>query len=256
MTRLLLFIPFFNCEKQLPRVIHSLIEYKQLFSHILFIDNRSTDNGLEVVKDLIQSHGLKDTTLIKNHENINLGGSHKVAFRYALENDYTHLLVLHGDDQASLKDIYPQITQLDHWDGDCFLGSRFSQGSQLVGYSRFRTLGNHILNLFCTLTCKIRIEDMGAGLNLYNCKIFKDDRIWSFPNNLTFNVYLLFHSCFKSQKVAFFPISWREEDQVSNAKVFKQMFVIFKIIFLTFVNRDNLYQNSNMEDYTYDIVFP
>lgn len=256
MTKLLLFIPFFNCEKQLPRVLNSLLSAKVFFSHILLVDNRSTDKSVDVAKEWIENHSFINTTILQNHKNINLGGSHKVAFHYALQNNFTHLLVLHGDDQASIQDILPYLENLNELKDDCLLGSRFSSGSQLLGYSMFRTFGNRVLNLLCSFACKKKIEDMGAGLNLYNCSMFKDDRIWIFPNNLTFNVYLLFHSCFSSHKVRFFPISWREEDQISNAKVFKQFFIILKMILFTSLNKNNLYQKAIKEDYTYDVVFP
>ena len=39
--------------------------------------------------------------VLRNSENYNLGGSHKIGLNYALENEYTHLAICHGDDQAN-----------------------------------------------------------------------------------------------------------------------------------------------------------
>ena len=38
----------------------------------------------------------------------------------------------------------------------------------------------------------------------------------NFPNGLTFNYYLLFYTVAKKLSFKFFPLSWREDDQVSN----------------------------------------
>ena len=49
MDKILIFIPMYNCEKQIPRVLHriaALGEAQRLFSQVLVVDNRSTDGSL------------------------------------------------------------------------------------------------------------------------------------------------------------------------------------------------------------------
>lgn len=38
-----------------------------------------------------------------------MGGSHKVAFNYAIENNFDYIIVLHGDDQGSISDMIPVL---------------------------------------------------------------------------------------------------------------------------------------------------
>ena len=47
--------------------------------------------------------------VLKNRENYGLGGSHKVAFNYAIENNFDYIIVLHGDDQGSISDMIPVL---------------------------------------------------------------------------------------------------------------------------------------------------
>ena len=49
-------------------------------SDILVIDNRSSDNSLELVSDAIDKINLK-IKLIQNSQNYSLGGSSKIAFK-------------------------------------------------------------------------------------------------------------------------------------------------------------------------------
>ena len=54
--------------------------------------------------------------------------------------------------------------------------------------------------------------------------------------------------------LVYFPISWREEDQISNVKIFKQTFELLKILFLFVFNYKKLFnrkrdrENFNYED--------
>jgi hypothetical protein len=63
---------------------------------------------------------------------------------------------------------------------------------------------------------------MGSGLNLLARPAFSDPAILRLPDDLHFNPYLLLDLYDRGRRVAFFPISWREEDQVSNVKMASQ----------------------------------
>ena len=90
--KILVFIPMYNCEKQIGRVIDQLTgEIRPYIDEAIIINNRSTDNGetvaLEKLKNLNTDLTIK---LLRNDENYGLGGSHKVAFKYAIENSFDY----------------------------------------------------------------------------------------------------------------------------------------------------------------------
>ncbi|RBL65436.1 glycosyltransferase family 2 protein, partial [Pseudomonas sp. MWU13-2625] len=150
-----------------------------------------------------------------NDDNYGLGGSHKAAFRYAVEQEFDYIVVLHGDDQADIRDLIPQLEAGIGRADDCLLGARFMRGSQLKGYSWFRTFGNRVYNSLFSLITMRAIYDLGSGLNLYRVAAYRDFYYKSFPDDLTFNYVMLLASYHRKQVVRFFPISWREEDQIS-----------------------------------------
>ena len=60
MKKILLFIPCFNCQKQIIRVLNSLDdELIDSFEQILIIDNRSDDNTRKVIKEFLENHKKK-----------------------------------------------------------------------------------------------------------------------------------------------------------------------------------------------------
>jgi len=237
--KILVFIPAYRCEAQITRVLDQFDrDTQRLFDTVMVLDNRSPDGTLQVAA----SHGVRKFTdchflACLNQDNYGLGGSHKVAFRYGLEHGFDYLVVLHGDDQADIRDLGPILSAGIPSDIDCLLGSRFMQGSKLKGYSKFRTFGNVIYNLLFSLVAWRGIKDLGSGLNLYKLSTFRDFYYEKFPDDLTFNYVMLLGSYHRRQNVKFFPISWREEDQRSNVKLFQQAFKVLGLLGRYFMGR-------------------
>lgn len=221
-ARILLFVPMYQCREQIVRVLDRLdSRYTGLIAEIAVIDNGSRDGGPEAAAAALARLHIP-ARLWVNRANYHLGGSHKVAFDLALREGFSHVLVLHGDDQADPDDLLPLLRSgaALHW--DCFLGSRFSLDSRRQGYSQLRTVGNLVYNgLFCLATRRWLV-DLGSGLNLFRMHWLRDRSYHLLADDLTFNYFLVLAMCARRARFRFFPISWREEDQVSNVRLFRQ----------------------------------
>lgn len=231
-SKVLLFIPIYNCEKQIVRVLNQLnIEICEYISEVIIVNNISTDDSESVIIEYLKSSNFSiPINLLRNKENYSLGGSHKVAFNYAIDNSFDHVVVLHGDDQGNINDILNFLKNSTIQNYDSMLGSRFMNSSTLVNYSKFRIFGNHVVNNFISLLLFKKITDMGSGLNIYKTEYLRSRFYLYFPNNLTFNVYLLLYGIYINSKFCYFPITWREDDQVSNAKLFDQTIEILGLV--------------------------
>jgi glycosyltransferase involved in cell wall biosynthesis len=261
MQKILLFIPMYNCQKQIPRVIDKIIGLRdktKYISEIIIIDNGSTDGSIESAKEACLSLTVP-TKIFQNKENVMLGGSHKVVFNYAIGNSFDFVIVLHGDDQGDIGDIISYIENGQAEQYDSLLGSRFMRGSKLINYSRFRIFGNFIFNFFASVATCHRLSDLGSGLNMYKTQYLKDKFYMAFPNNLTFGAYLLLYGIFNNSKFKFFPISWNEQDQISNAKLFKQSAEIFVLMLRFAFCKKKLFAKKENEfstmKYEYEILF-
>lgn len=222
--KILVFIPTYRCAPQIQRVLSQFNERVQSYiDTVMVVDNQSPDKTVDVTITTGKKIFTNCRFIVwKNNDNYGLGGSHKAAFHYALKNHYDYLIVLHGDDQADINDILPYLEDLKHNPTECLLGARFMKESKLKGYSWFRTLGNKVYNILFSLVTTRRIYDLGSGLNLYKLNSFKNCYFDKFPDDLTFNYAMLLASYMRKQQINYFPITWREEDQVSNVKLFRQ----------------------------------
>lgn len=243
--RILVFIPAYRCAAQIGRVLAQFSpEIKNRVTEILIVENRSPDDTLAAAVSAAKSVTGIGITVVQNTENYSLGGSHKVAFAYAIERDFDYLIVLHGDDQGSIGDLIPQLDLGVHRECDSLLGARFAPGAKLVGYSTFRTFGNIVFNTLISLVMWHKVYDMGSGLNMYKVSFLKTNFYNHFPNNLTFNVYMLYYSLWRKSPTLFFPLSWREDDQLSNAKIFRQAWIILGLTWRYITNAEALFSTS------------
>ena len=190
--KILLFIPMYNCAAQIPRVISQLTnDVRSVLSEVIIVDNRSTDDSVAAAEAALTGDWQIPVRILRNDHNYGLGGSHKVAFNYAIANAFDYCIVLHGDDQGSIVDLLPLILSRAHKHLDCLLGARFMRGSRLQGYSLLRTLGNRVFNLLYSLVSGYIIYDLGAGLNMYSVKALSGKRYMKHGNDLTFNYYMI-----------------------------------------------------------------
>ena len=261
MKKILLFIPMYNCKDQITRVINQIDdEVQKYITEVIIINNRSTDNGEEVVKEYLDKNKFKiKISLLRNDENYGLGGSHKVAFDYALNNKFDYVMIMHGDDQGSIKDILPVLKTKEYEKHDCMLGARFMKGSKLIGYSKFRTFGNRVYNMLFTIGIRKKVYDLGSGLNMYSTKMLKSKYYKKFPDNLVFNYCMVFAIDYYKQDAKFFSISWREEDQVSNVKMFNQATKFLKLLASYVTNKKKFIKqdlrDKKIDDYTAQVIF-
>lgn len=216
--KVVLAIPAYNCAPQLERVLASLDkDLVNIFSDILVIDNISPDNTLAVAQSY--KGKIKNFHVFRNKNNYSLGGTHKVAFLYGEKVGATHVAILHGDDQAVAAELRGLVQEASgHSDAAAILGSRFMKGSKLEGYDWKRIAGNRCLNVIYTFLTGRVCHDLGSGINVFQLAALSDHTYLEFADRLTFNFEILLYLIGQKARLIYYPITWRESDQVSNAR--------------------------------------
>lgn len=105
------------------------------------------------------------------------------------------------------------------------------KGSKLIGYDWQRIWGNRVINGVYSIVALRSSRDIGSGLNLFRLEDLKDHNYLGFGDTITFNIDILLDYFEKKTKLIFVPITWREEDQISNARNFSVANTAFKKLF-------------------------
>jgi dolichol-phosphate mannosyltransferase len=258
--RILLFIPCFNCAPQVGRVLRQLQgAVGPQMAEVLVLDNGSADGTVDAAIETCRTIASPPIIVARNQDNYHLGGSHKAAFAYAEAGGFSHVIVLHGDDQGRLDDIAGILERGAHHRHAACLGARFMRGSRVAGYSRFRHLGNLGFNLLFSSIAGRRIRDLGSGLNLFGRAVFTDPAVLRASDDLRFNIYLLLSLIDRRLPFTYFPISWREEDQTSNVRLYGQALRTLGIAWAYCVRRRHFrtadHRDRPVAEYGFDIVW-
>jgi glycosyltransferase involved in cell wall biosynthesis len=257
--RILVVIPCYGCAPQIGRVLAQFdAATSRYFAEILVLDNGSRDGTIEAATAALPRAHVGRVTVARNRENYNLGGSHKAAFAYAASAGFSHVVVLHGDDQGDIRDILPLLAAGKHREHDACLGARFMRDSRLIGYSRFRIFGNRVFNALFRLGAGAPVLDLGSGLNIFSRRLFDDPAHIRNADDLRFNVYLLLRAIDQRQRLLFFPISWREDDQISNVRMFSQAWktlgILGRFLFDRAGFRATDHRTRRHEEYRFEII--
>lgn len=246
--KILVLVPCYNCEPQVGRVLKQFVSVRPGLVHeVLVLDNGSMDKTVEAACEAAEDVPHIAITVGRNKANYNLGGSHKTAFTYATKNGFTHVAVLHGDDQGNIRDLLPILEAGDHRHFDACLGARFMSGSKLRGYSWFRIFGNHVFNLLFTGGTLRSVKDLGSGLNIFGRSVFQDPRVLHYADDLRFNIYLLLGMFSRNLKTKYFPIEWREDDQVSNVKMTSQALKTLKLLLQSTISGKSFWDREHRD---------
>lgn len=241
--KILVAIPTYNCERQIGRVLRGFNnKLLNMVDKIIVIDNISKDNTVAAAKEAIKKLRTDKIEVWQNRENYNLGGSHKVAFLAGERLGMDYVAILHGDNQATTEELENLINiAKDHPEYGAILGCRFMKGSKRIGYAWQRVYGNIAINIIYSIVTIRPSRDLGSGLNLFRIKDLSDHRYLGFGDNMTFNIDLLLDYFRKNTPIKFTPISWKEEDQVSNARNFSIGTIALKKLLYWRVDKEQIH---------------
>lgn len=168
-VRILVVIPTFKYQTQIGRVIEKISRLNTYcINEINTVDNLSTDKTVPTAVKAIQDLQLDKLKIFQALQNNNLGGAHKIAFDKAIVEKYDYVAIFHGDDQADFSDLINLCRILpESFYRKSYLGSRFSQKSLLIVYSKIRMLCNIGVNLIYSNKNIELLTDLGFGLNVY-----------------------------------------------------------------------------------------
>src|SRR5438270_3666225 len=149
--RLLIFIVAYNAqttiEKVLSRIPSSLHGDNV---EVLIIDDSSQDdtfgNGLRYQ----QQNSAFKITVLRTPENQGYGGNQKLGYRYAIDNGFDIVALIHGDGQYAPEKLPVLLEPFVQEDADAVFGSRMINKQDALdgGMPLYKWVGNQVLTKF------------------------------------------------------------------------------------------------------------
>lgn len=161
--RILIIIPAYNEEKNIGKVLENIksLEVKDKLD-VLVINDCSKDNTAQVVK----SYGYN----VVNHiYNLGYGCGLQTGYRYAVKNNYTHVIQMDADGQHDVSNISAICSEFDKKDEegnfpDIVLGARFMKGGPEYPTSAVKKIAYAIFRRMIKILTGKGIADPTTGL--------------------------------------------------------------------------------------------
>ena len=197
MTKTLIFTATYNEKENIQILIERIINLK-IDTDILVIDDNSPDQTGKLLKDLQKT--MSNLKVIIREKKLGLDTAHKLAFKYAKENNYQKLITLDADLSHDPMEI-PKI--IDLLDANSFvIGSRYMDGGRCeMSFLRLilSIIGNKIIKYILNIKSN-EFTTSFRGFNLVKLTNFNLDMVnskgYSFfmetifiLNKLGYNIY-------------------------------------------------------------------
>lgn len=159
--KILVILPAYNAEKTLEKTYKNIP--KHLIDEILLVDDGSRDRTSQLSKKL----GMKT---IVHKRNFGYGANQKTCYKYALENNFDYIIMLHPDGQYSPFDLEKFIQALDSGKGDLILGSRFLKKGD-INTPLYKSFSIRVITLFFNLILGTNLSEVNTGYRGFSKKL-------------------------------------------------------------------------------------
>lgn len=138
---------------------------------VFVFDDHSSDRTYEAALEYKRLTGLDKLSVFHNDRNLRYGGNQKRGFRYAIDQRYDIVVLLHGDGQYAPEVMQEVIAPVERGEADLTMGSRMMAGCHPLkgGMPLYKFVGNKVLTLFENAMLGTRLAEFHSGYRAYNC---------------------------------------------------------------------------------------
>lgn len=167
--KLLVYIVAYNARSHIKGVLDDIACDKLGQYEILVSDDKSSDDTSDIVEKYQNYNPEKNIKLVTQKNNLGYGGNQKFGYRYAIDNGFYAVVLIHGDGQYSPK-LIPQMTKtILEKDVSVMLGSRMiiKKSALQGGMPIYKFVGNIILTKVQNFILGAKLSEYHTGLRAY-----------------------------------------------------------------------------------------
>lgn len=234
---LTIILPLYNEEKRLKESFKKISKFlannRIKIKELIFVDDGSTDNSSEIIKEYIKRNNLKNKNLklIKYKKNKGKGNAIKVGVKNS-----TGKWVLTSDIDFSVS-----LFEIINWQKKGYIENKYkvyfgsrSHKKSIVKSKLHRKIIGNLLRLIISFMLNIKLKDTQCGYKLYSRNIAK--YVFSKMQSLKFEHDIEIVLILKKKKINIkeLPVTWLHVPQskvnlISDSiKVFKSIFILKK----------------------------
>ena len=229
MNNLTVIVPFFNEEVYLEKSVNRLLNIK-IYDSIILIDNNSSDQSLEVAKNL--AHKNKNIDLYQTDETQGKG----VALNFSQNLITTTHVVIHDADLEYFpEDIVEMFSLSKEFPNSLILGSRFIGSKDRKNVYKRTYIANKVMSLFFSIVNFYYVSDVATCYKMMPTKFFQDIYIREQGFSIEIELlskFLKYNKSIKELPIKYSGRSYKEGKKIKFLDGFKYLFNTLKYRFI------------------------
>lgn len=198
----IIIIPTFNELDNVTKLIPDILRRSENVD-VLVVDDNSPDG----TSDFVQQSASNDNRihLIKRAKKMGLGTAYIEGFKFALKNNYDFIFEMDADYSHDPKEIPNFLNAIQ--ENDLVLGSRYSNGVNVVNWPMRRLLLSYFANIYTRIITGLPVKDATGGFKCFRRKVLEAinlDRVKS--NGYAFQIEMTFKAFKKGFRIKEIPI--------------------------------------------------
>ena len=267
--KILVFIVSYNAEnfirQVLERIPKDLWEAADHEIEVLVIDDRSSDQTFRKVVEYTDQHPEKQIKTLFNPQNQGYGGNQKIGYRYAIQEGFEVVVLLHGDGQYAPELLPEMFGPIASGQADVVLGSRMLDRLQALRGKMpvYKWVGNQVLTTLQNALLGTRLAEFHTGYRAYRVASLAQIPYQANSNYFDFDTDILIQLIDTGQRIAEIPIPTYYGDEISHVNGLKYAFKILAATVRSRIMRLGLlydpkfdYDLDSNEFYTFKAGFP
>src|SRR3954471_3219404 len=229
--RLLVFIVAYNAQTTIEKVLSRIPSSLQSADvEVLIIDDSSTDNTFLNGLRYQRRNSAFKITVLRTPENQGYGGNQKLGYRYAIDNGFDIVALIHGDGQYAPEKLPALLGPLVHDEADAVFGSRMidKKAARQGGMPGYKWLGHQILTGFQNRMLKTGLSEFHSGYRLYSTAALAQIPFEKNTNDFHFDTEIIVQLVMKNLRICELPIPTYYGDEICHVNGMKYAWDVFR----------------------------
>ena len=222
--RVLIFVVAYNAEKTLESVLDRIPEELRTRNvEVLVIDDSSKDATFQTgMKREDRTSDFK-ITILRTPVNQGYGGNQKLGYRYAIDNGFDIVALIHGDGQYAPEKLPALLEPFYKDEADAVFGSRMinKQDALKGGMPLYKWVGNQVLTKFQNALLGSHLSEFHSGYRLYSTKALARIPFERNSNDFHFDTDIIVQLHFAGLRIVEIPIPTFYGDEICHVNGMK-----------------------------------
>ncbi len=259
--RILIFVVAYNAEKTIEKVLDRIpAELRLPNFEVLVIDDSSKDRTFEcgLRREVSDCSGMR-VTLLRTPSNQGYGGNQKLGYRYAVENGFDVVALLHGDGQYAPEKLPLLLAPFFEEAADAVFGSRMLNKADALkgGMPLYKWVGNQVLTAFQNAMLGTGLSEFHSGYRLYSVRALGRIPFERNSNDFHFDTEIILQLHYAGMTIRELPIPTFYGDEICHVNGLKYAWDIFRTMLRGKCHEKNLLYDRKFDvgqvEHTYDL---